>query len=136
MMVTALRFLTSGALNTLLTLALYWLLLRVMSAQAAYATSFIAGIALSYSLNLHFVFRERHSTRKMLLFPLAHLLIYALGACVLHVAIHRLGIPATVAPVLSIACTVPFSFLLLRRLLADRPGEPQKRDLSSSSSRD
>lgn len=116
----AFRFLASGAFNTLLTLGLYWLLLFALPPQVSYAVSFGAGIVLSYVLNLRYVFRERHSMRKMALFPLIYLLIYGMGATVLHLAIHRVGIPAAVAPLLSIACTVPVSFVLIRWLLADR----------------
>lgn len=114
------RFLASGVLNTLSTLLLYWLLLALLSPQAAYAVSFAIGVILSYVLNLRFVFRERHSTKKVLLFPLVYLATYALGAGVLQVAIHRLSVPAAVAPLLSIVCTLPVSFLLIRWLLANR----------------
>lgn len=114
------RFLLSGTFNTFSTLALYWLLLYVLSPHAAYAVSFACGVALSYLLNLRFVFRQQHTTRKMLLFPLAYLLTYATGALVLQAAIRHLGIPANLAPLLSICCTVPVSFVLLRWLLTDR----------------
>lgn len=116
----AFRFLASGAVNTLLTLGLYWLLLLALPAQLSYALSFASGVVLSYALNLRYVFRERHSLCKMALFPLVYLFIYGLGAGVLHLATDRLSIHASLAPLLSIACTVPVSFVLIRWLLADR----------------
>lgn len=119
MIASAVRFLASGAVNTGLTLVLYWLLLALMPAQAAYATSFAVGVAFSYALNLNFVFRGRHSTRKISLFPLIYLTTYVLGAGILHVAIYELGVPRGAAPLLSIACTLPFNFLLTRWLLDD-----------------
>jgi putative flippase GtrA len=114
------RFLISGLLNTFATLVLYWLLLYLFSPHAAYAISFASGVALSYLLNLRFVFRERHSTRKMIIFPAVYLLTYAVGALALQLAIRYWGVAAGLAPLLSIACTVPISFLLLRWLLTDR----------------
>jgi len=119
------RFLISGLLNTFATLVLYWLLLYLFSPHAAYAISFASGVALSYLLNLRFVFRERHSTRKMLIFPAVYLLTYAVGALVLQLAIRYWRVAAGLAPLLSVACTVPISFLLLRWLLTDRiPRQP------------
>ena len=109
-----------GGVNTLASYVLYWVLLALLSPQGAYAISFVVGLILSYILNLRFVFRKRHSSSKMLMFLAVYLLVYVLGAGVLHVAIFYLGIPAGLAPLLSIICTLPVSFLLLRLLLADR----------------
>lgn len=111
-----------GGANTLATYGFYWLLLLVLQPQGAYAMSFAAGVALSYVLNLRFVFRQRHSNKKMAMFPLVYLIIYALGAGVLHIAIRHLGVHAGVAPLLSIACTLPVSFILTRWFLTDRSG--------------
>ena len=116
------RFLAGGGANTLATYGLYWLLLLVMQPQGAYAVSFAAGVALSYVLNLRFVFRQRHSNSKMAMFPLVYLIVYALGAGVLHVAIRHFGVRAGLAPLLSIACTLPVSFVLTRWFLTDRSG--------------
>ena len=54
-----LRFLASGAINTLATYAVYLGLQLFMPYQAAYAIAFALGIALSYWISLAFVFRER-----------------------------------------------------------------------------
>lgn len=134
MIAVVVRFLASGVLNTLLTLVLYWLLLILLSPQAAYAVSFAAGVTLSYALNLRFVFRKRHSTKKMLLFPLVYLTTYALGAGVLRLAIHRFDIHPGVAPLLSIVCTLPVSFLLIRWLLAERTSQAPTTSHHDSSS--
>lgn len=116
----SLRFLMGGGANTLATYGLYWLLLVIVAPQIAYAISFAIGVALSYVLNLRFVFRKRHSIKKMALFPLIYMIVYLVGAGALHIAIRYLEVHAGFAPLLSIASTLPISFLLTRWLLTDR----------------
>lgn len=120
LLAVVLRFLLGGALNTLATLLLYWLLMRFVHYQLAYLASYCAGILLSYVLNTRFVFRARHSWLKFVLFPLVYLVTYAIGALVLKVAVDYLGVPAGIAPLVSIAATLPVSFLLTRVLLQPR----------------
>lgn len=117
---TAARFIVGGALNTFATLVLYWLLMRVMHYQWAYLISFCAGILLSYMLNTRFVFRARHSWLKFFLFPLVYLVTYAIGALVLRVAVEHFHVPASVAPLVPIAVTLPVSFLLTKLVLQVR----------------
>lgn len=115
---TLARFIIAGVINTGASYALYWLLLPTMHYQAAYALSFAAGIALSYSLNRRFVFRTSHSGRKLLLFPLTYLASYALGSAVLGAAVW-IGVDPRLGPVLSACASIPLTFLLNRRVLAD-----------------
>jgi putative flippase GtrA len=111
------RFLIGGGINTLATLALYWLLQRVMHYQLAYLVSYCAGIAISYSVNTRFVFRARHTWLKFAVFPLIYLITYVIGALVLRLSVHQLGVPVSIAPLVSIVATLPVSFLLTRFLL-------------------
>lgn len=117
LMAVALRFLAGGALNTGATLALYWILMQFMHYQRAYLASYCAGILLSYVLNTRYVFRARHSWLKFILFPLIYVITYAVGAVVLKLAVEYMGIPAGVGPLVSIAATLPVSFLLTRTVL-------------------
>jgi len=118
---SGLRFLISGGLNTLATFILYWALLRFVHYQAAYAISFVAGIALSYALNVRFVFRTSHTWRKLLLFPLTYLCTYAVGALVLSGLVAYLGLSEVLAPILVICVTVPLTYLLNRWVLTRGP---------------
>lgn len=111
------RFLVGGAINTAATLALYWALQRVMHYQLAYLVSYCAGIAISYSVNTRFVFRARHTWLKFAVFPLIYLITYVIGAVMLKVSVHYLGVPVAIAPLVSIVVTLPVSFLLTRFLL-------------------
>lgn len=116
-------FVFSGGLNTLATYLLYLLLLNFLHYQIAYATSFIAGIFLSYTLSTRFVFRTTHSWVKFALFPLVYLISYAAGAAVLDLAVSRLGIGQRIAPLVSACVTLPLSFALSRLILVP----PEKR---------
>ncbi|APP79388.1 GtrA family protein [Xanthomonas hortorum] len=113
----ALRFLLGGALNTGITLVLYWMLLRFMHYQWAYLASFCTGILLSYLINTRYVFRAAHSWLKFAAFPLIYLVTYALGALALKLSVGHLGVPAAIGPLISIVITLPVSFILSKLLL-------------------
>ncbi|WP_184367766.1 MULTISPECIES: GtrA family protein [Xanthomonas] len=113
----ALRFLLGGALNTGLTLVLYWALLGFMYYQWAYLASFCAGILLSYLINTRYVFRAQHSWLKFAAFPLIYLVTYAVGALALKLSVGHLGVPAAVGPLVSSVVTLPASFILSKLLL-------------------
>jgi len=119
-------FVLSGGLNTLATYLLYLLLLNFLHYQIAYATSFIAGILLSYVLSTRFVFRTTHSWVKFALFPLVYLVSYAAGATVLALSVNRLGIDQRIAPLVSACITLPLSFVLSRLILVP-PTKPRAR---------
>ncbi|MEP6633183.1 MAG: GtrA family protein [Luteimonas sp.] len=119
-----LRFLLAGCVNTAATVLLYWTLLRWMAPRVAYAVSFAAGIVIGYLLNTAFVFRVRKTWRGWLAFPLVYAVSYAVGAIVLEIAIVEFELDARFAPLLSIAATVPTTYLLARMLLRGRSGPP------------
>jgi len=115
---TVCRFVVGGLLNTGGTFILYWLLLRVLDYQIAYAISFCTGILLSYLINTRLVFRSRHTLLKLALFPLIYLASYLVGAAVLHVAVARFGISPQLGPLVSICATLPLTYVLSKLLLA------------------
>lgn len=113
----ALRFLVVGAINTLATFILYWVLLRFISYPMAYTASFVAGIALSYALNALFVFRVRPGIRSALAFPLVYLAQYLIGLAVLWLWSSVLGMPPAYGVLLVAAVSVPITFVLSRYVL-------------------
>lgn len=96
-----------------------------MDYRIAYAISFASGILLSYLINTRFVFREQHSLRKLLLFPLVYLVTYLAGAIVLHTAVSGFGINKTIAPLLSICATLPLSYVLTKLVLSAKRANPR-----------
>lgn len=117
---TALRFLAGGVANTLATLLLYWALLTVLPPHPAYAISFVAGIGLGYLINTGFVFGARRTWRNFAAFPLVYLAGYAAGAGVLELTTTRFGLDPRLAPLFSVAVSVPLTFVLMRLLLGRR----------------
>ena len=102
----AFRFLLAGAFNTIATYALYLLMLQWLNYNVAYTIVVIVGIALSYALNVAFVFRVRPQAHTALAFPLIYAVQYVIGLAALNLAV-KSGVPSRYALVASIATTVP-----------------------------
>jgi putative flippase GtrA len=118
-----LRFLAGGVVNTVLSFALYYALQLVMPYQAAYALAFVFGVALSYAINVFFVFRTGHTAGKALAFPLVYLAQYVAGALLLAALVEWLGMPQEIAPLVVVVLTLPLTFALSRFVLRSRPGQ-------------
>jgi putative flippase GtrA len=116
----ALRFLVAGAINTLVSYALYLGLLTVLSYTLAYTITYVAGIGLSYLLNQRYVFRVPANMLGAVLFPLVYLFQYLVGVWVLRVAVDGFAISARLALIASIIATIPLTFLLSRTILKSR----------------
>lgn len=119
---TFLRFLAVGGANTAASLVVYWLALPWMAPQPAYAVSFLFGVVLGYLLHTRYAFRTRRDWRSFAAWPLVCLAGWAVGAGALALAIGMLGIDPRLAPLLSVAASVPVTFLLGRWVLAPRRG--------------
>lgn len=115
-----LRFVAVGAVNTFSCLVVYWLLLPWLPPQGAYAASFVFGVCFGYLLHSRYAFRAQRSWRSFAAWPLVCLAGWAVGAGVLELAIGPLGIDPRVAPLLSVAASVPVTFLLGRRVMGPR----------------
>ena len=109
------RFLLAGLANTAGTYLLYLLLLRWCGYRSAYTLAFLAGIVIAYELNRIFVFRARRDATSMFAVPLIYGLQYIVGLGIVMVAVEVISVPRSYAPILSIAVTVPMTFLLNRR---------------------
>ena len=116
----ALRFLIAGAVNTVVTYALYLVLLPLLNYTIAYTIAYVAGIALAYALNTRYVFQVQRNARGMALFPLVYVVQYLLGVVTLRLTVGEFGVPQEFALLASIAVTVPATFLLSRFVLKSR----------------
>lgn len=121
------RFLLSGAFNTVVTYALYLLLIRFLSYRVSYTISYVVGIALAYELNRAFVFRAQRRASSMLATPLVYLLQYLLGLGIVSLAVNRFGLDARLGPAVAIVCTLPVTFLLTRYVFSR--GDPRPSSL-------
>jgi len=111
------KFIGVGGINTLFTYILYLFLLYLFDYQISYTIAYISGIILSYILNLKFVFQEKSTKTKLLLFPLVYLVQYTLGIILLYLMVDLYAIPVTIAPVLVVIITTPLVFFLNKVIL-------------------
>lgn len=112
------RFLLAGATNTLLSYLLYLLLLEFLAYLLAYSIAYCIGIALSYFLNIYFVFKQRASLASFVKFPIVYVVQYGLGAGILWLLVDRAGMAPEIAMLGVIAVTIPVTFLASRFVLA------------------
>lgn len=115
-----LRFLLSGGVNTLLTYALYLLLMTFMPYWMAYSASFAAGVGVAYMLNRLFVFGQHRGALSVLGLPLVYGIQYGLGLVVLWLWVAVAGLDSRLAPLAAVGITVPLTFVLTRFMFVDR----------------
>lgn len=114
------RFLIAGAINTGITYVLYLGLLELSEYIIAYSVAYGVGVIISYFLNSSFVFKTRATATDFLRFPLAYLAQYLVGATVLWICVSQLGISREFALAISIAASVPVTYLVARHVLTGR----------------
>lgn len=116
----AFRFLIGGFVNTALSLLCYWALLPFVAYGVAYTLSFVLGVFSSYAINTYFVFRTTWSWKRLLTFPLVHVVNYCAGLFVVWLSIRIFDINAWIAPLIAIAATLPLNFILSRWVIRGR----------------
>ena len=121
---SAFRFLVAGAINTASTVALYVVLLASVSHAVAFSIAFATGVVISYLLNRTFVFRSRRGFDTVLLFPLVYLVQYLVGLGVVLVWVDVLHLPASVASLVAVVVTIPFTYVLARWVFLRRTDVP------------
>jgi putative flippase GtrA len=92
-------------------------LLLVIPYWVAYSIVYVVGIAQAYWLNTRLVFRVKPTRNTAIAYPLIYVVQYLLGLLVLRGAVEILHWPQAVAIFLSIAVSMPVTFLLSRILL-------------------
>jgi putative flippase GtrA len=110
-------FVLIGGINTGITYGIYLLLVSVMRYPFAYTGSYVAGIFLSYYLNVRFVFREQLSLSKALKYPSVYLVQYLLGLVLLYLLIEILHLNKNLAPLAIVVVTVPVTFAMSRYII-------------------
>jgi putative flippase GtrA len=115
---TFVRFLAGGLLNTGLTYVLFLGLTSVLPVSVAYTIAYVSGIVLSYLVNVQFVFRSRASVRTVLRFPIVYVVQYLWGLALLSLLVGALGMAPAVAMLVTIATSVPLTFVMARSMLA------------------
>ena len=118
------RFLIAGAVNTLLTYALFVILSSFLNYGIAYTISYVCGIALAYCLAAIFVFGTGLHVRSALRFPTVYLVQYLYGIVVLSILIDGLHETRHLALLVVIVTSIPLTFVLTKCVVKPA-GEPQ-----------
>ena len=116
------RWFWVGAGNTLLSLAVYQVLVIVMPYAAAYTLAFVTGILTAAWGQSRFAFGTKLSFSSFLRFTAAYLLTYIVGLALLALLIEYVGLHKAVAPFAVLVVQAPLSFVLSRIELRDRQG--------------
>lgn len=111
------KFLLGGLVNTVLTYCIYLVLANWINYQLAYGLAFLAGIGISYFLNVLFVFKVAVSPKAFLSYPLVYAFQYLFSAFLLKILVEHLEMSKSVAPLLVIAVSVPLTYLVVRVFL-------------------
>lgn len=117
------RFLAFGAFNTLVTYAIYCVLVTWLHPQLAYALVFALGIGIAYVGNAAWVFRARLRWTMLLPYAAVYLATYLANAGLVHVLMTQGGFGPRVALALALFVVTPVSFLA-NHLLLGRQAAP------------
>ena len=109
------RFLAVGATNTVVSYAVYLVLLRVIDYRVAYTLAYLVGLALGYWMQARWVFRAPFGTRSAVAYVATYISMYLASVLMLWVAVDLLGVPKPFAMLVALCVTVPTSFLLMSR---------------------
>jgi len=114
------RFLMVGGLNTLIGYAFYLLFLQITSYNYAYTITYLLSIITSYLFNLFFVFKEKHTIKKSLQFPLIYLVQFIFSLLTLNFLVSIVSIDQRVAPLIVIILSTPLTYGLMRIVLSNK----------------
>jgi putative flippase GtrA len=106
----ALRFLVAGAVNTVLSVAVYQAALFVTSPALAYGVAYVVGILFAYVAYARHVFDAPLSTKRFMLFALFYVASGCVGALVNSGLIEFFGLHARLAIFVTIAIMLPVNY--------------------------
>lgn len=116
------RFLVVGSVNTLVTIAIYQVLLLVTGHVPAYTVAYLLGVAFSYRMYAKHVFAAQTSGRAFAAFALFYITCGVVGGWINSTLIDSFGVHARLAILLTVAVMLPVNFLGSRAIIT-RPRE-------------
>ena len=122
------RFLIAGAVNTGLTYVLYLGLLFLMSYIWAYSLTYVAGIALGYTLNSKWVFKKTPNLRSAAAYPLTYALNFIVGVVLLWVLVEIIKLPKEIAPLVVVAVSVPIMYVFTKSIFQGKLSHEKTND--------
>lgn len=113
----ALKFVIAGALNTLLSIIVYQLMLYVAGHVVAYAVGYMSSIAVAYYLYARHVFNAPMTPGRFLAFTVFYLFTWFAGTLVNAALIEYLGLHARLAIFATVAIMLPVNYFGSRRCM-------------------
>jgi putative flippase GtrA len=110
-------FLAVGAVNTMLTVLVYELLIMIMPYWLAYTLCFPVGIAFLLFANARLVFGRAVTIASASSYVLFYLASYSAGLGVVMILVELVHIPPAYAPLVAIAIMMPINFVGSRLVL-------------------
>lgn len=108
------RFLVVGVANTAASYALYLFLLLFLDYRVAYTLAYVTGFVWGYLAHARFVFGARPGAGSAAAYLATYGAMYFVALAVIYVAVDILGVPKQLGMLVTLAVTVPLSFVLLR----------------------
>ena len=112
------RFIAAGALNTVITLAVFYCLLLTTPYGLAYAVSWVIGLAFIATVYPQHVFRTAGHIASRVLIVAIYLMVFGIGLITLK-ALAVIGIPPTVAILLVLFLTSIVNYVVMRLLVPE-----------------
>lgn len=104
-----------GVSNTLLSLAIYYILVFInVNYLIANIVAFIISVLNAYYWNNKYVFKSNNNStfKKLIKVYLSYGVTFVLGTVLLYVMVDCMGISKYIAPIINLIITIPLNFLL------------------------
>lgn len=108
------RFGIVGVCSTLISYAIYFLLVRIgINASIAYTIGYAIGFVFNFFASSYFTFKVKATIKKGIGFVGSNLVNYIIQIILLNIFI-KIGIPEVYAPIPVYCISIPINFLLVR----------------------
>jgi putative flippase GtrA len=120
-----LRFVFTGAVNTLLTGALLLVIAGWIDVDVAYTIVYVLGLAFTTVVSARYVFRTELRSGNALRFVAWYLCVYLIGLSIVRIATTQWHASHLLATCCVLAITVPLNFLGGRRVFREATAPPR-----------
>ena len=108
------KFTFFSAINAVLGVLIYSILLRFVEYIVAYSIAYVFSIANSYYLQTRYVFKAQRSVGKAFVYPVVYVAQYVLCLPILYILVSLMGMHKVLALCLASALTLPVTYSLSR----------------------
>jgi len=117
------RFLSSGSLNVVISLAIYEIMVLKYSPTISYVTAWIVGVFTVSVLYPLFVFKNKRLHLDKSLFNVIYYIVYAAVSVYLLNLVISFGMHESLAPILVLCVVTPVTFCFSKFIYSQKPTE-------------